>query len=199
MTPVRYYTDDVDPLNWVGSGNISYRIIDFTINTTLFDLGLNLNLYKPAHCDDGICQYTGPVNFGALLDLPSIDVVYDTIEEPEGDGINYPHRFLFLEHNDLGAYEHLHPEWTMNHAYINTGVSVDDVSRLTVIMECDRADKNQPLSEVNEGYAYLFGSSSGAGAFFMRYNNLSKYIPANQEGQANQFEAKAGQFANTLI
>lgn len=199
MTPIRYYTDDIDPLNWVGSGNISYRIIDFTINTTLFDLGLNLNLYKPAHCDDGVCQYTGPVNFGALLDLPSIDVVYDTIEEPEGDEISYPHRFLFLEHNDLGAYEHLHPEWTMNHAYINTGVSVDDVSRLTVIMECDRADKNQPLSEVNEGYAYLFGSSSGAGAFFMRYNNLSKYIPAHQEAQANQFEAKAGQFASTLI
>ena len=45
--PVRYYTDDVDDLNWIGSATISFRIIDFEVSTTLFDLGLNLNLYNP--------------------------------------------------------------------------------------------------------------------------------------------------------
>ena len=96
-TPVRYYTDDVDDLNWIGSSTIAYRVIDFETNTTLFDLGLNLNLYKPSYCDDGVLQYTGPVNFSALLEANSIDVVYETVAEPEDpEGIDYPHRFLFL-------------------------------------------------------------------------------------------------------
>ena len=29
--------------------------------------------------------------------------MYETVEEPDDpDGIDYPHRFLFLQHNDLG-------------------------------------------------------------------------------------------------
>ena len=196
-TPVRYYTDDVDDLNWIGSSTIAYRVIDFETNTTLFDLGLNLNLYKPSYCADGVLQYTGPVNFSALLEANSIDVVYETVEEPEDPGgIDYPHRFLFLQHNDLGEFEHLHPEWTMNHAFINTGVSVDDMSKLTVIMECERVDNNVPLHEVNAGYAYLFGSTSGLGSFYMRFNNQTQY-GANLSG-VNTYEARAGYNSATL-
>ena len=118
-TPVRYYTDDVDDANWIGSSSITYRIIDFETTTNLYSLGLNLNLFKPVYCDDGVIQYRGPVNFASLRELNSIDIIYDTIDEPgEDDGIDYPHRFLFLQHNDLGDYEGLHPEWTMNHAQI---------------------------------------------------------------------------------
>lgn len=195
--PVRYYTDDVDDLNWIGSSTIAFRVIDFEATTTLFDLGLNLNLFKPSYCDDGILQYTGPVNFSALLEVESINVLYETVEEPDDpDGIDYPHRFLFLQHNDLGDYEYLHPEWTMNHAFINTGVSVDDMSKLTVIMECERVDTNVPLHEVNAGYAYLFGSSSGLGSFYMRFNNQTQY-GANLSG-VNTYEARAGYNSNTL-
>ena len=195
--PVRYYTDDVDDLNWIGSATISFRIIDFEVSTTLFDLGLNLNLYKPAYCDNGVLQYTGPVNFSSLLDVESIDVVYETVEEPDDpDGIDYPHRFLFLQHNDLGEYEYLHPEWTLNHAFINTGVSANDMSKLTVIMECERVDNNVPLHDVNAGYAYLFGSSSGLGSFYMRFNNQTQY-GANLSG-VNTYEARAGYHSNTL-
>lgn len=195
--PVRYYTDDVDDLNWIGSATISFRIIDFEVSTTLFDLGLNLNLYKPAYCDDGVLQYTGPVNFSSLLEVESIDVMYETVEEPDDpDGIDYPHRFLFLQHNDLGEYEYLHPEWTLNHAFINTGVSANDMSKLTVIMECERVDNNVPLHDVNAGYAYLFGSSSGLGSFYMRFNNQTQY-GVNLSG-VNTYEARAGYNSNTL-
>ena len=195
--PVRYYTDDVDDLNWIGSSTISFRVIDFEATTTLFDLGLNLNLYKPSYCDDGVLQYTGPVNFSALLEVESIDVLYETVEEPDDpEGIDYPHRFLFLQHNDLGDYEYLHPEWTLNHAFINTGVSVDDMSKLTVIMECERVDNNVPLHDVNAGYAYLFGSSSGLGSFYMRFNNQTQY-GVNLSG-VNTYEARAGYNSNTV-
>ena len=94
-----------------------------------------------------------------------------SVEPPEPGEIDYPHRFLFLQHNDLGDYENLHPEWTMNHAFINTGVSALDMSKLTVIMECKRVDENVPLHNVNAGYAYLFGSTSPLGDFYMRFNN----------------------------
>ena len=195
--PVRYYTDDVDDLNWIGSATISFRIIDFEVSTTLFDLGLNLNLYKPAYCDDGVLQYTGPVNFSSLLEVESIDVMYETVEDPDDpDGLDYPHRFLFLQHNDLGEYEYLHPEWTLNHAFINTGVSANDMSKLTVIMECERVDNNVPLHDVNAGYAYLFGSSSGLGSFYMRFNNQTQY-GVNLSG-VNTYEARAGYNSNTL-
>ena len=196
-TPVRYYTDEVNDLNWIGSSNISYRVIDFETTTTLFDLGLNLNAFKPAYCGDGELQYTGPVNFTALQDLDAINVIYWTEVEPDDpDGIDYPHRFLFLQHNDLGDYENLHPEWTMNHAFINTGVSADDMSKLTVIMECERVDEYVPLHEVNEGYAYLFGSSSPLGSYFMRFNNQTQY--GTGLTGVNTYEAKAGNTSNIL-
>ena len=197
-TPVRYYVDEISDLKWIGSSNVSYRVIDFEAGTTLFDFGLNLNMFKPAYTGDGILQYTGPVNFTSLLEATSIDVLYvSETEPPEEDKIDYPHRFLFLQHNDLGPYEHLHPEWTMNHAYINTGISADDMSKLTVIMECGRVDENVPLYQVNAGYGYLFGSYSALGAFFMRYNNQTMY----GEGLTgvNTYEAKAGAKSDVLV
>ena len=196
-TPVRYYTDDVDDLNWIGSSFISYRVIDFTIDTTLYDLGFNLNLYKPSYGDDGTLQYNGPVNFSALRQLSSIDVVYDTIEEPDDEEVDYPHRFLFLQHNDMGDYESQHPNWTMNHAYINTGVSCEDMSKLTVIMECKRVDENVPLHNVNVGYAYLFGSASNLGAYYMRFNNQTQY--GNNLTGVNTYEAQAGYYTEPLV
>lgn len=196
-TPVRYYTDDVDDANWIGSSSISYRVIDFEVSTTLYDLGFNLNAFKPTFCDDGVLQYNGPVNFTALRGLESINVVYDTVAEPgEDDGIDYPHRFLFLQHNDLGNFEGLHPEWTLNHAYINTGVVAQDMSKLTVVMECKRVDENVPLHDVNVGYSYLFGSSSALGAFYMRFNNQTQY--GNNLTGVNTYEAKAGYASNQL-
>lgn len=197
-TPVRYYIDEISDLKWIGSSNISYRVIDFETTTTLLDFGLNLNMFKPAYAGDGVLQYTGPVNFSSLLDLQSIDVLYKTeTTPPDEDEIDYPHRFLFLEHNDLGPYENLHPEWTMNHAYINTGISADDMSKLTVIMECARADENVPLYQVNAGYGYLFGSYSALGAYFMRFNNQTLY----GEGLTgvNTYEAKAGAKSDILV
>ena len=196
-TPVRYYTDEVDDLNWIGSANISYRIIDFETTTTLYDLGLNINAFKPAYCGDGQLQYNGPINFSALLELPAINVVYDTeITPPDPGDIDYPHRFLFLQHNDLKNYEYLHPEWTLNHAYINTGVSVEDMSKLTVIMECGRVDDYVPLHNVNAGYAYLFGSTSVLGSYFMRFNNQTQY-GSNLTG-VNTYEARAGSKSDML-
>ena len=196
-TPVRYFTDEVDELNWIGSSSITYRVIDFTVDTTLYDLGLNINAFKPSYGDNGTLEYTGPVNFTALRELEAINVVYMSIEEPEDpSGIDYPHRFLFLQHNDLGDYEHLQPSWTMNHAYINTGVVVDDMSKLTVIMECAPVDKNVPLHEVNAGYGYLFGSSSQFGDFYMRFNNQTQY-GTNLTG-TNTYEARAGKNTNKL-
>lgn len=197
-TSVRYYVDEISDLKWIGSSNISYRVIDFEAGTTLFDFGLNLNMFKPAYAGDGILQYTGPINFTSLLELRSINVLYESqVAPPEEDKIDYPHRFLFLEHNDLGPYENLHPEWTMNHAYINTGISAEDMSKLTVIMECARADENVPLYQVNAGYGYLFGSYSALGAFFMRYNNQTMY----GEGLTgvNTYEAKAGAKSDILV
>jgi hypothetical protein len=197
ITPVRYYVDKVDDLSWIGSSTVSYRVIDFTTSTTLYDFGLSLNMFKPAYTSDGELLYTGPVNFSALLETESINVLYKTVEKPEeDDGIDYPHRFLFLQHNDLGDYEHLHPEWTMNHAFINTGVSADDMSKLTVVMECARVDENVPLYQVNAGYGYLFGSYSALGAFYMRYQNQTLY-GENLSG-VNLYEAKAGATSNVL-
>lgn len=197
-TPVRYYIDEIDDLHWIGSASIAYRVIDFETTTTLFDFGLNLNAYKPSYAGDGVLQYTGPVNFSSLLELQSVDVLYLTeTTPPDEEGIDYPHRFLFLQHNDLGSYEYLHPEWTMNHAFINTGISAEDMSRLTVVMECDRVDDNVPLYQVNAGYAYLFGSTGTQGAFYMRYNNQTMY-GENLTG-VNTYEAKAGNYSNTLV
>lgn len=197
-TPVRYYIDEIDDLHWIGSASIAYRVIDFETTTTLFDFGLNLNAYKPSYAGDGVLQYTGPVNFSSLLELQSIDVLYLTeTTPPDEEGIDYPHRFLFLQHNDLGSYEYLHPEWTMNHAFINTGVSAEDMSRLTVVMECDRVDENVPMYQVNAGYAYLFGSTGTQGSFFMRYNNQTLY-GENLTG-VDTYEAKAGNYSNPLV
>ena len=197
-TPVRYFTDDVDDANWIGSSSINYRIIDFEITTTLLDLGLNINAFKPTYCDDGVVQYRGAINFEALRGIESIDIVYDTIDEPsDDDGIDYPHRFLFLQHNDLGDYEGFHPEWTMNHAYINTGITAQDMSKLTVIMECKRVDENVPLHQVNGAYGYLFGSSSAMGSYFMRFNNQTQYHSGDLTG-VNTYEAKAGYYSSQL-
>ena len=197
-TPVRYYIDEIDDLHWIGSASISYRVIDFETTTSLFDFGLNLNAFKPSYAGDGVLQYTGPINFTSLLELQSVDVLYLTeTTPPDEEGIDYPHRFLFLQHNDLGSYEYLHPEWTMNHAFINTGITTPDMSRLTVVMECGRVDENVPLYTVNAGYAYLFGSTGTQGSFYMRYNNQTMY-GENLTG-VNTYEAKAGNYSNTLV
>ena len=196
-TPVRYYLDEVSDTNWIGSSVISYRVIDFVTTTSLYDLGLSLNAYKPPYASDGELLYTGPINFGALLETESVNVLYKTQVAPDDpDSINYPHRFLFLQHNDLDDYEYLHPEWTMNHAFINTGISVDDMSKLTVVMECARVDDNVPLYQVNAGKAYLFGSTSPFGSYYMRFNNQTLY----GEGLTgiNLFEARAGLNSNIL-
>ena len=196
-TPVRYYVDEVSDTSWIGSSTISYRVIDFTTSSSLYDFGLSLNMYKPAYTSDGELLYTGPVNFSALLETESINVMYTTISQPEDpEGIDYPHRFLFLQHNDLGDYEYAHPEWTMNHAFINTGISADDMSKLTVVMECARVDENVPLYQVNGRYGYLFGSHSPFGAFYMRYNNQTMY-GENLTG-INLYEAKAGANSDVL-
>ena len=197
-TPVNYYTDDIDIHNIIGNGVISYRVIDFTAETTLYDLGLNLNAYKPAYSDNGVVDYHGEITFVALRNLDAISIVYETAVEPDDpSGIDYPHRFLFLQHNDLGSYENLHPEWTMNHAYINTGVSALDMSKLTVIMEAKRVDEYVEPHTVNAGYAYLFGSSSALGQFYMRFNNQTMY-GTNLTG-VNTYEAKAGNTVNSLV
>ena len=78
-TPVRYYVDEVSDTSWIGSSTISYRVIDFTTSSSLYDFGLSLNMYKPAYTSDGELLYTGPVNFSALLETESINVMYTTI------------------------------------------------------------------------------------------------------------------------
>lgn len=197
-TPVKYYIDTINDQHWISSSSIDYRIIDFETSTTLYDLGLSLNAHKPSYCDDGVLQYNGPVNFGALREVESINIIYNTREEPVvDDGIDYPHRFLFLQHNDLGNWDSLHPEWTLNHAYINTGITAQDMSKLTVVMECKRVDENVPLHDVNGAYGYLFGSSSGAGSFFMRFNNQTQFHSGELTG-INTYEAKAGLYTNQL-
>lgn len=199
-TPVYYYTDDIDQMNWVGSSSISYSVIDFTQDTTLFELGLDLNLYKSAFTGNGVIQYNGPVNFSSLRALASIDILYMTESEPDDPtGIDYPHRVLFLQHNDLGSYEYLHPTWTMNHAYINTGITAMDMSQISILMECRRVDENVGLDEVNAGYAYLFGSSSPLGQFYMRYNNQKRYSPTASLDNLNYYEAKVGNTTAPLV
>ena len=59
----------VDNENWIGSEHLKYTVLDFSVDTTLIDLGLNFNGFKPSYCDDGEVQYTGPVNFAALRNL----------------------------------------------------------------------------------------------------------------------------------
>lgn len=196
-TPIRYYVDSVSEQSWVGSSAISYRVIDFTVDTTLYDLGLDLNAYKPSYCGNGVLQYNGPINFSALRELEAINVVYPKTAEPDDpSGINYPHRFLFLQHNDLKGYESTHPSWTFPHSFINTGITVDDMSKLTVVMECKRVDENVPMHEVNAGYGYLFGSEDSYASYYMRFNNQTQY-GSNLTG-TNTYEAKAGGDTNKL-
>ena len=196
-TPIRYYVDSVSEQSWVGSNAISYRVIDFTVDTTLYDLGLDLNAYKPSYCGNGVLQYNGPINFSALRELEAINVVYPKTAEPDDpSGINYPHRFLFLQHNDLKGYESTHPSWTFPHSFINTGITVDDMSKLTVVMECKRVDENVPMHEVNAGYGYLFGSEDSYASYYMRFNNQTQY-GSNLTG-TNTYEAKAGGDTNKL-
>ena len=85
----------------------------------------------------------------------------------------------------------------MNHAYINSGVSCLDMSKLTVIMECARVDDYVPLHQVNEGYAYLFGSSSSLGEYYMRFNNQTMY--GTGLSGVNTYEAKAGLYSDALV
>lgn len=192
-TPVRYYTDDIDDANWVGSASVSYRIIDFETTTTLFDLGLDLNMFKPSYSDDGVCQYNGPVNFLSLRELYSIDIIYETIEEPDGDdGIDYPHRFLYTWANDFGAFETTYPNLEFKHSYINTGFTCEDMARLTITMECEKVDRNTPFHDINGPYGYLFGSDGGvSGAFYMRFNNQTTHHAGELTG-VNTYEAQAG-------
>ena len=189
-TPVYYYTDDADPLNYIGGTAITYSVISFTSATTLIDLGLDLNLYQPAYCADGRLEYHGPINFSALRALAHIDIVYDTTVEPDDDDIIYPKRTLFLQHNDMGSYENQFPTWTMNHAYINTGVVVDDMSKLTVSCSTTIIDTDMPLYRVNSGYGYIFGSESAYGSYYVRYNNQTMY--GNNLTGVDTYEAKAG-------
>jgi hypothetical protein len=104
-TAVYYYTDDVDPLNYIGGSAITYNVTSFTTSTTLQDLHLNVNQYKPSYADNGRIEYHGQISFSALRALAHIDIVYDTIVEPDDDNIDYPERGLFLQHNDMGSYE----------------------------------------------------------------------------------------------
>lgn len=199
--PVRYFTDEVSDITWIGSENLEFRVIDFTSETTLYDLGLNLNAYKPSYADNGVLQYTGPVNFTALVGLDALNVTYAKLEEPDDpSGIDYPHRFLFLQHNDLGDYENEHPTWSFTHSYINTGITVPDVSKLTIAVEAKVYDKDTPMYEVNAGKAYLFGSSHTAGGstteLYMRYNNQTKY--GTGLSGVNLYEARAGRGTTPL-
>ena len=192
-TQVRYYTDEISNQNWIGSTSLIYRIIDFTTSTTLIDLGLNINLFKPSYCGDGEVQYTGPVNFGALRNLDAIEIIYTAESEPEDpDQIDYPHRILFLQHNDMGSYESNFPNWTLNHAYINTGVTVADMSKLTVLCDTFRVFETEPLYNVNVGDAYLFGSITPNGSYYIKYVNNTSYKPDSQLTGINTFNVAAG-------
>lgn len=190
-TQVRYYTDEVAAENWIGSDRINYTVLSFEADTTAVSLGLNLNAYKPSYCGDGVIQYYGQTTFINLISLESIDVVYPSEREPEdGDGIDYPHRILFLQHNDMGSYDSSFPTWTLNHAYINTGVTCTDMSKLTVAMSTVRVFEDQPLYNVNVGDRYLFGAISPNGGYYIKYQNNTTYTP-NATGH-NYFMAQAG-------
>lgn len=198
-TQVRYYTDDISNGNWIGSDRISYRVLDFTTETTLVSLGVNVNLFKPGYCEDGQIRYTGPINFAALIGLDAIDIVYMSKEEPgEDDGIDYPHRILFLQHNDMGSYDSQFPGWTLNHAYINTGVTCDDMSKLTVLCSTVRVFETEPLYNVNVGDAYLFGSVTPNGSYYIKYTNNTKFLSSTITGN-NTYTAMAGYYTPMLI
>ena len=199
-TQVRYYTDTVENTNWIGSASLHYRIIDFTTTTTLIDLGLNVNAFKPSYCGDGIVQYTGPVTFQALINLDAINIVYEAETEPEDpDGIDYPHRILWLQHNDMGNYEHLFPNWTLNHAYINTGVTVPDMSKLTVLCDTFRVFETEPLHNVNVDDSYLFGSITPQGSYYIKYVNNTSYKQESLLTGINTFNAAAGYGTPELV
>ena len=183
VTPVRYYTDDIHDDNWIGSANLRYRVIDFTTTTTLYDLGLNLNQYKPSYSDNGRIEYHGVISFMALQEIDAIPIVYDTIVEPGGDDdIKYPNKMLYLTANDLGPYEYLHPTWIMNHAYINTGITCDDITKLTSIIDAECIAVDQLVSR-NYRFAYLFGSKSNAGVYYLAHYNAAQYIDNVTLGQ----------------
>ena len=192
-TQVRYYTDEIENENWIGSEQLRYTVLDFGTETTLVDLGLNINAFKPSYCDDGEIQYTGPVNFSALRNLDSIDIVYNSIAEPiDPDGIDYPHRILFLQHNDMGNFEGDYPNWTLNHAYINTGVTCSDMSKLTVLVDTYRVFDTEPLYNVNVGDAYLFGSITPNGSYYIKYVNNTKFKDERELTGINTFNVAAG-------
>ena len=199
-TSVRYYTDEISNYNWIGSDALHYRIIDFTTTTTLVDLGLNINAFKPAYCGDGQVDYHGIITFNALRELDAINVIYMTEEEPtDPDGIDYPHRVLFLQHNDMGSYEQNFPAWTLNHAYINTGVTVEDMSKLTVHCEVMRVFETEPLYNVNVGDAYLFGSITPQGSYYIKYVNNTAFKPESQLTGVNTFNVAAGYGTPELV
>jgi hypothetical protein len=192
-TQVRYYTDEVENENWIGSEQLKYTVLDFSTETTLVDLGLNINAFKPSYCDDGVIQYTGPVNFSALRNLDAIDIVYSSVAEPiDPDGIDYPHRILFLQHNDMGNFEGDYPNWTLNHAYINTGVTCSDMSKLTVLVDTYRVFDTEPLHNVNVGDAYLFGSITPNGSYYIKYVNNTKFKDKKELTGINTFNVAAG-------
>ena len=192
-TQVRYYTDEVENENWIGSEQLKYTVLDFSTDTTLIDLGLNINAFKPSYCDDGVVQYTGPVNFSALRNLDAIDIVYKSVAEPvDPSGIDYPHRILFLQHNDMGNFEGDYPNWTLNHAYINTGVTCSDMSKLTVLVDTYRVFDTEPLYNVNVGDAYLFGSITPNGSYYIKYVNNTKFKDKKELTGINTFNVAAG-------
>lgn len=199
-TQVRYYTDDVDNANWIGSDTINYKVIDFSVETTLIDLGLNIDLFKPSYCGSGEVQYHGPVTFSALRNLDAINIIYEAVEEPEDpSGIDYPHRILFLQHNDMGDFESLYPTWTLNHAYINTGVTCQDMSKLTVLCNTFRVFDTTPLYNVNVGDAYLFGSSTPRGSYYIKYVNNTSFKSQDQITGVNTFNVAAGYGTPQLV
>lgn len=193
-TQVRYYTDEIENENWIGSEQLKYTVLDFNVDTTLVDLGLDINLFKPAYCSDGEIQYTGAISFSALRNLDAINIVYNSVEEPEDpDGIDYPHRILFLQHNDMGNFEPSFPNWTLNHAFINTGVTCSDMSKLTVLVDTYRVfEATAPLYDVNVNDAYLFGSITPNGSYYIKYVNNTKYKNTNELTGINTFNVAAG-------
>ena len=199
-TQVRYYTDEISNQNWIGSEALKYKIFDFTTDTTLADLGLNINAFKPSYCGNGQVQYSGPVNFSALQNLDAINIIYEAISEPvDPTGIDYPHRILFLQHNDMGNYETDYPTWTLNHAYINTGVTCDDMSKLTVLVDTYRVFETEPLYNVNVGDAYLFGSITPSGSYYIKYVNNTKFKPKSELTGVNTFNIAAGSGTPELV
>lgn len=190
-TQIRYYTDEVAIENWIGSSRISYTVLDFETETSIVTLGADINQYKPPYCEDGVVQPFGTTTFSNLINLEAINIVYESIKEPEDDtGIDYPHRILFLQHNDMGSYDSTFPSWTLNHAYINTGVVADDISQTTVTMSTIRMFEDQPLYNVNVGNAYLFGAISPRGSMYIRYENNTNYT--NNPTGVNYFRGMAG-------